>query len=65
MQEATIKKVTLIRETWSGGKLVFQEEKQETVYACKDINEAASWADEHKSQLASGDRFDIYYRYEE
>lgn len=65
IQKATVKKVMLIRETWKDGKLISQESQEKTVYTCEDINEAALWVDKHRSQLASGDRFDIYYRYEE
>ena len=62
---AIVKKVMLVHERIKGGKMVKQDFSQETVYTCEDLSEAASWADEHKNQLASGDRFDIYYRYEE
>lgn len=65
IQKAIINKVMPIRETWKDGKLISQETQEKTVYTCKNINEAASWADKHRSQLASGEHFDIYYRYEE
>lgn len=62
---AIVKKVMLVHERIKGGKMVKQDFSQETVYTCEDLSGAASWADEHKNQLASGDHFDIYYRYEE
>lgn len=65
IQKATVKKVMLVHERIKGGKMIKQDFSQETVYSCENLNDAASWVDEHKNQLASGDRFDIYYRYEE
>ena len=65
IQKAIVKKVMLVHERIKGEKIIKQDFSQEIVYTCEDLSDAASWADEHKYQLASGNRFDIYYRYEE
>lgn len=61
--EVVLSRVT--REKWCAGKMIDQEVENRTVFVCGDLMEAAAWADEHSKNLASGERYDIYYRYEE
>lgn len=65
MQEAIVKKATVVHERWEGKQLLAQDFEHKIVYICDDLNKAYEWVEEHKDMLNSDERYDIYYRYEE
>ena len=65
MQEATVKKASVIHEQWKGNQLLDQYFEHKIVYICDDLSEAYECVENHKDMLNSDERYDIYYRYEE
>lgn len=65
MQEATVKKASVVHERWKGKQLLAQDFEHKIVYICDDLSKAYEWVEEHKDMLNSDERYDIYYRYEE
>jgi len=42
-----------------------ENSRKKIEHICSELNDAERWARNHQDSLEKGDRFDLYYRYEE